>query len=180
MGEPPPGETLHPDLRRDYRRSLRGSLLTFALAGALIVGVFALRPLATRQELVRSAIYTLPGWIMLLGAALSVRIAFWYRRCSSVYYGRQPSPMRVHALHSRQGTMILELHRLSDTRMRETQHRIWVQAPSWDASSIEGQIVKVRLDEDPEGPVVVEAEGGVLWPVPLARRQNRPEFGSTA
>jgi hypothetical protein len=107
-----------------------------------------------------------------------VRAALWYRRCSAIYYGRNASPMRVHALFSRHGSMLLELHRLADARMSEVQLRIRVQPPTWDASALEGQIVKVRVDEDPDGPVVVEAAGGVLWPAPLSGRGNRIDGGS--
>jgi hypothetical protein len=47
--------------------------------------------------------------------------------------------------------------------------------PAWDTGDLDGQIVKVRLDEDAKGPVVVETARGVLWPAPLSRRLNRIE-----
>ena len=166
---------LHPDLRRDYRRTLIGSLLVFALPGAIVLGVIAMRHHATRQELLRSAVDAFAGAMLLLAGLLLVRSAFWYRRCSAVFYTRNAAPMRVHALTNERGGLFLELHPLSDPRLREAQVRIQVQPPTWDASGLDGQLVKVRLDEDPAGPVVVEAEGGVLWPAPLSRRENRVE-----
>jgi hypothetical protein len=59
--------------------------------------------------------------------------------------------------------------------MRDAELRIQAQVPAWDLSDLDGQGVKVRLDEDPNGPVVVETARGVLWPAPLARRENRAE-----
>ena len=108
-------------------------------------------------------------------AGLMARSAAWYRRCSDVYYTRTAVPMRMRAFRSRSGGLLVWLHRLSDTAMHEAQIRIQPQAPRWDTTHLEDQVVKVHLDDDPFGPVVVETARGILWPAPLSRRVNRVE-----
>lgn len=84
-------------------------------------------------------------------------------------------PMRVRAIRNDRGGLFLELHRLADAPMRDAELRIQAYVPAWDLSDLDGQIVKVRIDENPKGPVVVETARGILWPAPLSRRLNRIE-----
>lgn len=174
MADQEPG--LHLDLRRDYRSTLLGALLIFGLPGlAVLVGVVALRPRTPSIEQVRSLAYALPGALLLFGAGFMARSAAWYRRSTGVYYSRPAVPMRMRAWRSRSGGLLLELHRVSDAAFHEVQIRIQPQAPRWDTTGLEEQVVKVHLDDDPAGPVVVETARGILWPAPLSRRQNRVE-----
>ena len=172
----PEREALHPDLCADYRSTRRGALVNLVLPGlAILVAVFALRPRTPLIELLRSGIYALPGVGFLALAGFMARSAAWYRRSSDVFYSRTAAPMRMRAWRSRSGALRVELHRLSDAAMSEAQIEVFPQAPRWDTTNLEDQVVKVHLDDDPKGPVVVETARGILWPAPLARRQNRVE-----
>ncbi len=175
MDDPARAERLHPELRWDYGCTLIGALVIFGLPGLTVLVVLALGPYKTRQDVINAAAASFGGWILLLSAWVIGRAAFWYRRCSAVFYGRSATPMRVHAIRNDKGGLFLELHRLADVGMREAELRIQAHVPAWDLSDLDGQVVKVRLDENPKGPVVVETARGILWPAPLSRRLNRIE-----
>ena len=175
MDEPPRAHRLHPDLRWDYGCTMTGAIVIFGLPGVTVLAVLALGPHKTQQDIVQAAAASFGGWILLLAAWVIGRSASWYRRCSVVFYGRRATPMRVRAIRNERGGLFLELHRLADAGMRGAELRIQAQVPAWDLSDLDGQVVKVRLDEDPKGPVVVETARGILWPAPLSRRLNRIE-----
>jgi hypothetical protein len=175
VDEPARADRLHPDLRWDYGCTVVGTLVIFGLPGVAVLVVLALGPHKTPQDVLGAALASIGGWILLLAAWVVGRSAFWYRRCSAVFYGRSATPMRVHAIRNERGGLFLELHGLADAGMREAELRIQAQEPAWDLSDLDGQVVKVRLDEDPKGPVVVETARGILWPAPLSRRENRIE-----
>jgi hypothetical protein len=166
----------HPDLRREYRSVLRNALLVLALPGVTILAaVFLLRPHAPPVELLRSAVYAIPGAGFLALAAFEVRAAAWYRRCSEMLEAREPVLMRLRVWKSRSGALLVELHRLSDSAMREPRIQILPETPRWDTADLDGQVVRVQLDDDPRGPVVVETAREMLWSAPMSRRQNRVE-----
>jgi len=170
-----PGRGVHPDVRKEHRNTLVGIAIAALSGVAIIVGVFGVRPRTPSIELARSLVYALPGALLLVWVGLMARIAAWYRRSSQVYYTRSAVPMRMRAFRSRTGALAVQLHRLSDALMREAVIRIQPQAPRWDTTSLEDQVVKVHLDDDPDGPVVVESQRGILWPAPLSRRYNHVE-----
>ncbi len=175
MDEPARADRLHPDLRWDYGCTLTGALVIFGLPGLTVLVVLALGPHKTREDVLNAAAASFGGWILLLSAWAIGRAAFWYRRCSAVFYGCRSTPMRVRAIRNERGGLFLELHGLADVGMRDAALRIQAQVPAWDLSDLDGQVVQVRLDDDPKGPVVVETARGILWPAPLSRRLNRVE-----
>ena len=164
------------DLRREYRSVTRNAFVILALPGAVILAaVFLLRPRTPPIELLRSMLYAIPGLGFLALAAFELRSAAWYRRCSTVLATRAAVPMRLRAFRSRSGALLVELHRLADSARHEPQIQILPQKPRWDTADLDDQLVKVHLDDDPHGPVVVETARGILWPAPMSRRQNRVE-----
>jgi len=178
VDEPDHADRLHPDLRWDYGCTLVGSLLVFGVPGLFALGTsgfLALQPRKTIEPLAAAGVSAFFGVVLLTMVLLLARSTRWYRRCSAVFYGRSSMPMRLHAVRNERGGLFLELHNLADVGLREAQVRIQAQVPAWEAGDLDGQIVKVRLDEDPKGPVVGEPAGGVLWPAPLSRRLNRIE-----
>ena len=178
MDESPRKDRLHPDLQVDYGCTLVGSLLIFGLPGLFLIGVpglVLLDPPKTDEYIPGAATAAFFGGVLLLMCLLLGRSASWYRRCSRVFRDTSATPMRVHVIRNERGGLFLELHDLSDTGLQEPRVRIQAQVPTWDLSDLDGQVMKVRLDEDPKGPVVVETPRGVLWPAPLSRRMNRVE-----
>ena len=178
MEEPARADRLHPDLRWDYGCTLVGVLLVFGVPGLLALGtsgLLALQPRKAIEPLAAAGVSAFFGVVLLTMVLLLARSAHWYRRCSAVFFGRSSTPMRLHAVRNERGGLFLELHNLADVGLREAQLRIQAQVPAFDLSDLDGQIVKVRLDEDPKGPVVVETARGILWPAPLSRRLNRIE-----
>lgn len=165
---------LPPELLRDYRRHLVGAIL-FGLAGVLVLGERLLALPTSPRDALPWAAYGFPGCILLLMGVLLARAAHWYHRCAHVQRHRSANPMRMRIARNRSGGMFLELFKLSDTRFGEMQHRTQLQPPAWDTSPLEGQIVRVRMDEDPTGPIVVDTDRGTLWPVPYGLRQNQPK-----
>ena len=179
MTEPAGARRLHPDLSAEFGCSLYGALVVFGLpgVGALASAAWvAFEPDRRGPWLGASIASGFMGFVLLLlWYLLGARAARWYRRCSKVYYGRRASQMRVRAVRNERGGLFLELHALGDPHMREPRIRIQAQPPAWNTSELDGQLVDVRQDDDPNGPVVVETQRGILWPAPLSRRQNRVE-----
>jgi hypothetical protein len=175
VDEPARAERLHPELRWDYGCTLTAALVIFGLPGVAFLAVLALVPHKALQDALDVAFVSIGGWILLLSAWVLVRVALWYRRCSGVYYRRSATPMRVRAIRNDRGGLYLELHSLADVERRDVELRIQAQLPAWDLSDLDGQVVKVRLDPDPKGPVVVETARGILWPAAFGRRVNRLE-----
>lgn len=175
MDEPARADRLHPELRWEYGCTLTGALVIFGLPGVALLAVLALVPHKTTQDALGIAFVSIVGWILLLVAWVFVRAALWCRRCSGVFYRRSATPMRVRAIRNDRGGLFLELHRLADVERRDVELRIQAHLPAWDLSDLDGQVVKVRLDQDPKGPVVVETTRGILWPAAFGRRVNRLE-----
>jgi hypothetical protein len=174
----PDRHRLHPDLQVDYGCTVVGTLVLFGIPGLAMIG-WALReilPAKDPREAFAAALGPLFfGPVLLATCVLLSRSARWYRRCSAVFHGHSAVPMRVHAVRNERGGLFLELHNMGDPHLREAQVRIQAQVPTWDVSDLDGQVVNVRMDDDPQGPVVVETARGLLWPAPMSRRQNRIE-----
>ena len=163
---------MHADLRA--ARDVTVILVTLLLLGpaALLLAAAARRALAGEAEA-----YVFVGPALILGGvgALCLRPLRWYRRCAEIHARGRPRPMRLHCVTNARGGLFLELHPLVDVRMRDPLIRVQSERRPKRFASLEGETVRVFVDDDPAGPVIVETSLGLLWSPWGGRRTNRLE-----
>jgi len=163
---------MHAELRA--ARDVTIILVTLLLLGpaALLLAMAAKRALAGEPEA-----FVFVGPAVMLGGlgALLLRPLPWYRRCAEIHARGRSRPMRLHLVRNARGGLFLDLHPLVDVLMRDPVIRVQAERRPKRVARLEGETVRVFLDDDPAGPVVVETSLGLLWSPWGGRRTNRPE-----
>jgi hypothetical protein len=163
---------MHAELRA--ARDVTIILVTLLLLGpaALLLAMATKRALAGEPEA-----FVFVGPALILGGlgALFLRPLPWYRRCAEIHARGRSRPMRLHLVTNARGGLFLDLHPLVDALMRDPVIRVQAERRPKGFARLEGETVRVFLDDDPAGPVVVETSVGLLWSPWGGRRTNRPE-----
>jgi hypothetical protein len=161
-----------PELREARDVTVIVVTLLLLAPAALLVAMAVKGALAGEREA-----FVFFGPALILGAvgALVLRPLRWYRRCAEVHGRGRSRPLRLHLVTNSRGGLFLELHPLVDVLLRDPIIRVQSERRPKGFRRLEGETVRVFLDDDPEGPVVVETSLGLLWSPWAGRRTNRPE-----
>lgn len=163
---------VHPDLRAARELTIVLVSVLLLLPALVLLGMAAKRALAGEPEA-----FVFVGPALILGGigAFFLRPLRWYRRCAEIHAHGRARPLRLHLVTNARGGLFLELHALVDVLLREPLIRVQSERRPRRFATLEGETVRVFLDDDPAGPVVVETSLGLLWSPWGGRRTNRLE-----
>jgi len=159
---------IYPDLRR-YCLLLLVLGPVFALVGVGALAFFFVG-LTDERDTMGKGLVLLYGVVMLFLAWLMlVNAPRWYRRATWVLNNTQPhtSILRLREESSSDSTnLYADLYTPSDVSGMQPLETHWVHHPRWSLEGVSESEVKVYRDPNPGGPVVIEADRGLLWSYP--------------